>query len=68
MVFAANTAQVITNRPDDERDMVNRRGAEIGLGTLSDNLAFHDRHRRRSAWRSASRQARSCSPPPKSTM
>ena len=45
MVFAANTAQVMTNRPDDERDMVNRRGTEIGLGTSRDNLTFHDRHR-----------------------
>jgi hypothetical protein len=44
-VLAANTAQVITDRPDDERDMVNRRGTEIGLGTLRDNLALHDRDR-----------------------
>jgi hypothetical protein len=45
MVFAANTAQVIANRPDDERDMVRRRRAEIGLGASRDNLALHDRHR-----------------------
>jgi hypothetical protein len=42
---AANAAHVITNRPDDERDMVNRLRAEIGLGSLCDNLAFHNRHR-----------------------
>jgi hypothetical protein len=34
MVLAASSAQVITNLPDDEGDMVNRRGAEIGLGTV----------------------------------
>jgi len=45
MVSAANTAQVITDRPDDERDMVNRRGTEIGIGALRDDVAFHDRHR-----------------------
>ena len=45
MVLAASSAQVVTNLPDDEGDMVNRRGAEIGLGTVRDNLAFHDRHR-----------------------
>lgn len=42
---AANTAQVITDRPDDERDMVNRRGTEIGIGAPRDDVAFHDRHR-----------------------
>src|ERR1035438_2263982 len=45
MVFAANTAQVITDRPDDERDMVHRRGTEIGIGASRDDLASHDRRR-----------------------
>src|ERR1019366_2830285 len=45
MVLAANTAQVITDRPDDERDMVHRRGTEIGIGASRDDLASHDRRR-----------------------
>src|SRR6516165_1760127 len=44
MVSAASTAQVITDRPDHKRDMVSRRGTEIGVGTSHDDLAFHDRH------------------------
>jgi hypothetical protein len=44
-MFAANTAQVSTNRADDEGDMVNRLRTEIGLGTSRDNLALHNRHR-----------------------
>src|SRR5262249_27249913 len=35
----------IADRPDDERDMVNRRGTEVGIGTSRDDLAFHDRYR-----------------------
>ena len=44
-MFAGSTAQVITNRPDDEHDMVNWLRTEIGLGTSRDNLALHNRHR-----------------------
>src|SRR5260370_7483768 len=44
-VFAASAAQVSTDHPDNESDMVSRRGTEFGIATSRDDFAFHDRHR-----------------------